>query len=35
MGMGMHKIVEQMGKIDPNNRMKFVIPEKWLIVTAN
>jgi hypothetical protein len=34
-GMGMHKIVEQMGKVDPNNQVKIVIPKKWLIVTPN
>jgi len=35
MGMGMHKIVEQMGKIDPNNQVKIVIPDKWLTMTPN
>jgi len=27
-GMGMHKIVKQMGKIDSKNRMKIMTPEK-------
>jgi hypothetical protein len=35
MGMGMHKIVEQMGKIDPENWVKIIILEKWLIATSN
>jgi hypothetical protein len=35
MGMGMHKIVKQMGNVDPNNRVKTVTLEKWLIVTLN
>jgi len=35
MGMGMHRIVEQMGKTDPNNQVKIVTLEKWLIVTLN
>jgi hypothetical protein len=35
MGMGMHKIVEQMGKANPNNQVKFVTPEKWLTMTSN
>jgi hypothetical protein len=34
-GMGMHKIVEQMGKVDPKNQTKIVILEKWLIMTPN
>ncbi len=34
-GMGMHKIVKQMGKADLKNRMKIVTPKKWLIVTQN
>jgi hypothetical protein len=33
MGMGVHRIVEQMGKVDPKNKAKTVIPKKWLIVT--
>jgi hypothetical protein len=33
--MGMRKIIEQMGKIDPKNLAKTVIPEKWLIMTSN
>jgi hypothetical protein len=31
----MHRIVEQMGKIDLENWAKIVTPEKWLIVTSN
>jgi hypothetical protein len=31
--MGVHKIIEQIGKIDPNNWAKIVTPKKWLIVT--
>jgi hypothetical protein len=33
--MGMHKIVEQMGKFDPKNWAKIITPEKWLIVITN
>jgi hypothetical protein len=33
--MGVYKIVEQMGKINPKNLVKIVILEKWLIVTPN
>jgi hypothetical protein len=33
--MGMHKIVEQMGKANPKNQAKIVTFEKWLIVTLN
>jgi len=35
MGMGMHKIVEQMEKIDPKNQTKIVTLEKWSTVTPN
>jgi hypothetical protein len=31
MGMGVHKIVEQMGKTNPKNRVKIITPEEWLI----
>jgi hypothetical protein len=34
-GMGMHKIVEQMGKTYPKNWAKTIIPKKWLIVQLN
>jgi hypothetical protein len=30
--MGMCKIIEQMGKFDPKNWTKTIIPKKWLIV---
>jgi hypothetical protein len=30
MGMGMHKIIEQMWKVNPQNEMKIVIFENWL-----
>jgi hypothetical protein len=33
--MGMHRIIEQMGKVDQENPTKIVILEKWLIVTSN
>jgi len=35
MGMGVCKIVKQMGRVDPNNQAKTVTLEKWLIVTLN
>jgi hypothetical protein len=31
MGMGVHKIVEQMGKVYPKNWAKIVTPKEWLI----
>jgi hypothetical protein len=31
--MGMHKIVEQMGKINPENQAKIITLEKWLTMT--
>jgi hypothetical protein len=34
-GMGMHKIVKQMEKVDPKNLEKTIILEKWLITTLN
>jgi len=34
-GIGVHKIIEQMGKVNPKNLAKIVIPEKWLIVPSN
>jgi hypothetical protein len=33
MRMGMHKIVKQMGKVNPKNRSKTL--EKWLTMTPN
>jgi len=33
--MGVHKIIKQMGKVDPENSTKIVLPEKWLIMTSN
>jgi hypothetical protein len=35
MGMGVHKIIKQMGKTNPKNREKTVTLEKWLTVTLN
>jgi len=35
MGMGMDRIIEQMGKVDSKNQTKAVILEKWLIMTTN
>jgi hypothetical protein len=35
MGRGVHKIIEQMGKINTNNRVKIVTLEKWLTMTPN
>jgi hypothetical protein len=35
MGMGMHKIIEQMGKVDLENRTNIVTLKKWLTVTLN
>jgi len=32
MGMGMHKIIGQMGKIDPRYLWKTIILEKWFSV---
>jgi len=34
-GMGVHRIVEQMGKVDPKNLKKTIAPKKWLIMTLN
>jgi hypothetical protein len=34
-GMGMHKIVKQMGKVDPENKTKIVILDKWSTMTLN
>jgi hypothetical protein len=34
MGMGMHKIVKQMGKVDPENETKIVTLEKWPTMTS-
>jgi hypothetical protein len=34
-GMGVHKIIKQMGKTDPKNYAKIIILEKWLVVTSN
>jgi hypothetical protein len=33
--MGMHNIIKQMGKIDPQNWAKIITLEKWLIMTPN
>jgi hypothetical protein len=33
--MGMHRMIEQMGKADPKNRTKIVTLEKWMNVTLN
>jgi hypothetical protein len=35
MGMGMHIIIEQMGKVDPKNRANIIILEKWMTVIPN
>jgi len=35
MGMGMSKIIEHMGKVDPKNRVKTITLEKWLTMTPN
>jgi hypothetical protein len=35
LGMGMHRIVEQMGKNDLENWVKIITPETWLIATSN
>jgi len=35
MGMGVFKIVEQMGRIDLKNWAKTIIFEKWLTMTPN
>jgi hypothetical protein len=34
-GVGVRRIVEQMGKVNPNNQMKTVTLEKWLTMTPN
>ncbi len=33
--MGMHRIIEQMGKDDLDDKVKTKTHEKWLIVTLN
>jgi hypothetical protein len=33
--MGMHRIVEQMGKIDLKNSTKTITLKNWLIMTLN
>jgi hypothetical protein len=33
--MGVHKIVEQMGKVDPKNWVKIITTKKWLTMTPN
>ncbi len=33
--MGVHKIVEQMGKVDLKNLKKTIAPKKWLMMTLN
>jgi hypothetical protein len=35
MGMGVHKIIKQMGKAHPKNQAKIVTPNKWLSMTLN
>jgi hypothetical protein len=35
MGMGMHKIVKQMGKVNPKNQTNTITPKKWLAMTLN
>jgi hypothetical protein len=35
MGMGMCKIVEQMGRVDPKNQMKIVTLRKWITMILN
>jgi hypothetical protein len=35
MGMGMHRFVEQMRKINLKNQMKTIILEKWLSMIPN
>jgi len=34
MGMGVCKIIEQMGRADPKNRTETITPKKWLTVTS-
>jgi hypothetical protein len=34
-GMGVCKIVKQMGKVDLKNQTKIITLEKWLIATLN
>jgi hypothetical protein len=34
-GMGVHRIVEQKGKIYPKNQTKTITFEKWPIATPN
>jgi hypothetical protein len=33
MGMSVHRIIEQMRKVDSKNRRKTVIIKKWLMMT--
>jgi hypothetical protein len=33
--MGVHIIIEQMGRVDSKNQAKIVMLKKWLIVTPN
>ncbi len=33
--LGVCRIVKQMGRIDPNNQVKIITFDKWLIVTLN
>jgi len=35
MGMGMHKFVKKMGKVNPKNQFKTITPGKWLDVLPN
>jgi hypothetical protein len=33
--MGVNIIIEQKGKVDPENQTKIIILEKWMIITPN
>jgi hypothetical protein len=33
--MGVHRIVEQMRKVNPRNLVKIITPEKWLVMKPN
>jgi hypothetical protein len=35
MRMGTHKIVGQMGKVDPKHQLKMATLEKWLFMLQN
>jgi hypothetical protein len=34
MGMGVHRIIKQMGKINPTNQAKIVTSKKWLTIKS-